>query len=124
MQATIILHKRNVADVEYTLADLTRLVGCKRRSAQLWAEAGVIKAEPETDRHGTGTHRRFSRDEAIIACMIAPFAARQVSIGGLKSIAAVLRAELVSNGSMRSVVNRAMSDEQDAIVAFKWPEAA
>ncbi|WP_394889536.1 hypothetical protein ACG873_30220 [Mesorhizobium sp. AaZ16] len=60
-----------IAMDEFSLADLTELTKSKRRSVQLWAEAGVIQAEHSTDRAGTGTHRRFSRDEATLACLIA-----------------------------------------------------
>jgi hypothetical protein len=55
---------------EFSLADLTALTKSKRRSVQLWAEAGVIRAEQSSDRAGTGTHRRFSRAEAMVACLI------------------------------------------------------
>lgn len=76
---------------EYTLADLTRITGAKRRSVQLWAEAGVIRAKRDTERRGTGTHRRFSRDEAIIACIVHAFAKQQMSIGTLLMISKVVR---------------------------------
>lgn len=76
---------------EFTLADLTKLTGVKRRTVQLWAEAGVIEAMPETERAGTGVHRRFSRQEAMIACVIAPLSLFQISIGALKGIAEYTR---------------------------------
>jgi len=77
----------------YSLADLTKLTGAKRRSVQLWAEAGVIQAKRETERAGTGTHRRFSRREAIIACIVKVFADGRVSIGVLKAIAQAVRTD-------------------------------
>jgi hypothetical protein len=78
----------------YTLADLTRITGARRRSVQLWAEAGVIRAAPATERAGTGTHRRFSRDEAIIACIVSAFARRQMPIGQLLQISSLIRSGL------------------------------
>ena len=42
----------------YTLADLERVTGAKRRSLQLWADAEVIQADPRR-RAGTGTHGGF-----------------------------------------------------------------
>lgn len=78
-------------DQEFTLADLTKMTGAKRRSVQLWAEAGVIEAMPETERAGTGTHRRFSHDEAIICLIISQFSKFQISIGKLKGMAGVFR---------------------------------
>ncbi len=76
---------------EYSLADLTRLTGAKRRSVQLWAEAGVILADPGTDRAGTGTHRKFSRQEAVIALVINPLAKLHISIGDLLKVADSVR---------------------------------
>ncbi|HEV2899394.1 MAG TPA: hypothetical protein VGX71_16480 [Pseudaminobacter sp.] len=81
---------------EFSLADLTRVTGAKRRSVQLWAEAGVIEAIPETERAGTGVHRTFSREEAIIACIITPLASMKISIGELKTLAKYVR-ELIKS---------------------------
>jgi hypothetical protein len=81
--------------------------GGKRRSVQLWAEAGAIRAFSRTDRQGTGTHRRFSRDEVIIACCINGLARRQVGIGELIRIGKGLRKFLNSGDSRREVENYA-----------------
>jgi hypothetical protein len=79
----------------FTLGEIAEIVGAKsRRVPQVWAEAGVIHAEPTTERAGTGTHRRFSRDEAVIACFIQNLARRQIAIGELKAISEKLRAYL------------------------------
>lgn len=76
---------------EYTLSDLSKVTGAKPRSIQLWADAGIIKAGAATARAGSGTHRRFSRHEAVIACILAPFAEQKIAIGGLSQIAHGLR---------------------------------
>jgi hypothetical protein len=76
---------------DYTLSDLARATGAKPRSIQLWADAGVIKADASTERSGSGTHRRFGRQEAIVACIVAPFAEQKVAIGGLIQIAQGIR---------------------------------
>jgi hypothetical protein len=78
----------------YTLSDLTRLTGAKRRSVQLWAEGGAIRAEEETERQGSGIHRTFGRDEAIIACILAPFAEMGAPIGRLIRIGNLLRDQI------------------------------
>ena len=65
--------------------------------------AGVIQAERGTERAGTGTHRRFSRDEAIIACFIRAFASRQVAIGELKAISENLRHRLIDPHVKRDI---------------------
>jgi hypothetical protein len=76
---------------EYTLSELSKATGAKPRSIQLWADAGIIKAAAATERAGSGTHRRFNRQEAVIACILAPFAEQKVAIGGLSQIARGLR---------------------------------
>ena len=74
-----------------TLADIVKATGAKPRTVQLWADAGVIVPEPGSDREGSGRHRQFSKIEVAIACIVAPFAAEKVAIGGLKAIALELR---------------------------------
>ena len=76
---------------DYSLADAVRISGGKRRSVQLWAEAAAIRAHSATDKRGTGTHRRFSRDEVIIACCLNGLARRQVGIGELIRVGRGLR---------------------------------
>jgi hypothetical protein len=94
----------------YTLADLVRVTGAKRRSLQLWADAAVILADRSTDRAGTGTHRRFSRDEAIIACVIHAFALHQIAIGELFHIAIAVRFSIRSDYPEREIRDRAARD--------------
>lgn len=95
------------AALDYSLADVVRISGGKRRSVQLWAEAGAIRAFSRTDRRGTGTHRRFSRDEVIIACCLNGLARRQVGIGELIRIGRGLRKFLNSGDSRREVESAA-----------------
>lgn len=96
--------------MEYSLADLERISGAKRRSIQLWADAGVIEANPITDRAGTGTHRRFSRKEAIITCVIRAFASHQIAIGELIEISKNLRS-FIKTGFGGQVVEDAIRGE-------------
>jgi hypothetical protein len=88
---------------EFSLADLTALTKSKRRSVQLWAEAGVIQADQSTERAGTGTHRRFSRDEAMIACLISGLTRHfQMPIGVLIQVSEGIRqTALKFDGAMR-----------------------
>jgi hypothetical protein len=109
----------------YTLADLARVTGAKRRSLQLWADAGVIRAKKGTNRAGTGTHRLFSRDEAIIACIIQAFALHQMSIGELQGIGMVLRdvfPELYAE--FNALLESAIKGEGDGTLVFEswWIE--
>jgi hypothetical protein len=74
-----------------TLSEIARATGAKPRAIQLWADAGVIIADPGTDREGSGKHRKFDRGEVIVACIIAPFAADKMAIGGLLKLSQVVR---------------------------------
>lgn len=88
---------------DYSLADLVKITGAKRRSVQLWAEAGVIRAYAATERRGTGTHRQFGRDEVIIACVVHAFACRQMTVGELLEISSATR-EFLNRGKDRDVM--------------------
>jgi hypothetical protein len=114
----------------YTLADLARVTGAKRRSLQLWADAGVIVPEKSTDRGGSGTHRRFSRKEAIIACIVHAFALHQIAIGELQEISTAIRffiltSEKPKKGRLTDVqiLESAIRGEGDATFVFEsWKE--
>ncbi len=58
--------------VTYTVADVIKATGLKRRTVQFWADKGVIHATKATRGGGHGVHRSFTRDELIIACIIHP----------------------------------------------------
>jgi hypothetical protein len=90
-----------------TLADIVKATGAKPRTVQLWADAGVIVPEAGTDREGSGRHRQFSKREAAIACVIAPFAAEKVAIGALKAIALQLRGEIELTAGGQWALNQA-----------------
>jgi hypothetical protein len=95
--------------MDFSLAQLVKVTGGKRRSVQLWAEAAAILAYPTTEKRGTGTHRKFSRDEAIIACVLNALAKRQVGIGELVRIGRGIRAFLNSGKSrveLEEILNR------------------
>ena len=74
-----------------SFSEIASATGAKPRTVQLWADAGVIIAEPGTDREGSGRHRKFGKSEVIIACIVAPFAVDKMAIGGLLNIARTIR---------------------------------
>ena len=104
--------------MDFSLSDLENLTGAKRRSIQLWADAGVIRAYPRTDRRGTGTHRRFSRDEAIVGCIIAGLAIRQRPIGELLRLSNVIR-DFLNSGKFRKSVEAAIGGK-DSLMVLRW----
>jgi hypothetical protein len=105
--------------MDFTLADIVRVSGAKRRSIQLWADAGVIRAYTSTERRGTGTHRRFSRDEAIIASIINVFNRRQVAIGELQRLSHGLR-KLLNSGKNRKDIELAISQAEPRYLIVTW----
>jgi hypothetical protein len=80
----------------YSLAEVVRRTGAKRRAIQLWADGGVIFSTIESDRAGTGNHRLFEAMEVQIAALLAPLANLSVQIGVLKRFAMVMRQSLFS----------------------------
>lgn len=87
--------------MDFSLADVARISGAKPRSIQLWADRGVIDADPSTEARGSGKHRRFSRDRVIVACIVAQFAKQGVSIGNLLNIATGVYGFLIRWGKKR-----------------------
>ena len=77
--------------MERTLAEVVKLTGAKRRSVQLWADAGIILAVEGTDRAGTGVHRRFDSDEVKLIALLVPLARWGVPIGWLRHFAKSFR---------------------------------
>jgi DNA-binding transcriptional MerR regulator len=92
----------------YTLADLTRLCGAKRRTIQLWAEAAALVAEAATERQGSGTHRMFSRDEAIICLILSRFARWNISVGQLVRIGTIMRKYVLTSQTQRDRIEKAI----------------
>jgi hypothetical protein len=87
----------------YTLADITKMTGAKRRSVQLWAEAGAIVAARATERQGSGVHREFDMDEAIVACVVAEIARFGVPIGKLVDVGDAIRRYLDPKKGRRTI---------------------
>jgi hypothetical protein len=110
----------------YNLSDLARITGAKRRSIQLWADAGAIRADKRTERAGSGVHRTFGRDEAIIACILSEFAKDAVAIGGLVKIGEGLRSYLskrIVHNVTREAIEKAITDEQKVYAFLGGNEA-
>ena len=68
---------------EYELSDIVRIMVGRKRTVQFWAEVGAIKADPVTERAGSGVHRTFSKVEVVIACVLNGFARHGISVGFL-----------------------------------------
>jgi len=104
----------------FTLADLVKVTGAKRRSLQLWADAGVIKAKKGTHRAGTGTHRLFPTEEAIVACIVHAFALHQIAIGELLNISARIRDAVRPHGKRKEAfrVDDELTDDQKKKAIF------
>ncbi len=75
----------------WTLSKVVEVTGAKRRSVQLWADAGIIRAVEGTDRAGTGVHRRFDSNEVKLIALLVPLAKWGVPIGWLRHFAKSFR---------------------------------
>jgi hypothetical protein len=75
----------------HSLADITRITGAKRRTLQLWAEAGVLLADETTERAGTGTHRQFDEKEAALATILTQLRPLRIPVGPLLEISSCIR---------------------------------
>jgi hypothetical protein len=96
----------------FTLAEVVKRTGAKRRSVQLWADAGVILGAPGTDREGTGTHREFDLAGLRIAALVVPLANMGVPIGMLRRFSAEIRSALLVAGVARLNVGAALFIEE------------
>jgi DNA-binding transcriptional MerR regulator len=76
---------------DYPPSEVSQISGATPRAVQFWADAGVLKAEPGTQRKGRGVHRRFSRDEVVVACVVRPFAAQGMTVRHLLLVANAMR---------------------------------
>jgi hypothetical protein len=106
--------------MDFTLAEIAEIARTPKRAVRLWADAGVIKADPATMDAGTGTHRRFPRKELIVACIIAPFAKQRVAIGGLMTISGRARTEI--GRESESYFEAAIAGERNFLLVF-WSES-
>jgi hypothetical protein len=104
-----------LGNMNYTLVDVVRMSRAKRRSVQLWADAGIIRAESLTERRGTGTHRRFGRNEVIIASIINVFSRRQVAIGELQRLAKSIR-KFMKAGKNRMLLEESINGNRRFLV--------
>ena len=78
-------------DGMYRLSTVADIAKAKRRSVQIWAEAGALQASEETEREGSGVHRLFPESELKIAWAIARVAECGVDIGRLLVFSSALR---------------------------------
>jgi hypothetical protein len=83
----------------FALAEIAEFARMPKRSVRLWADAAVIKADEDTVLQGSGIHRRFSRTELIVACIIAPFAKQKLAIGALNAISRNIRLSMTSTNT-------------------------
>jgi hypothetical protein len=107
---------------EFALSRIAEIARAPKRAVQLWADAGVIKADPSTMTAGSGVHRVFGRDEAIIACIVALFAKQKMAIGGLKAVSDAMRVYLRKDYPTAGVFKRAIAGEGSNYLLAYWAE--
>jgi hypothetical protein len=108
----------------YTVADVIKATGLKRRTVQFWADKGVIQATRATQEGGHGIHRSFNRTELIIACLLHPFSLgwhrnQTRSLGELKELSRMLR-DLLRTPADRDEFERAVSGKGQFYLVLTW----
>jgi hypothetical protein len=102
---------------EFTLVHIAAASGLKPRTIQNLAAAGALRANAGTDREGTGTRRRFSLEEVIIAAFLAPLSNLQMSIGTLLQVAGNIRGHM---GIYLPKFKAAMTQETREVLLIHW----
>jgi DNA-binding transcriptional MerR regulator len=110
--------------MSYSVSDIAKATGLKTRTIQFWADKGVMRASSVTTDAGKGTHRSFSADELIIACLVHPLSlghkGNQVrSIGELKEISKNLRS-LVKGQATKDYFQRAIDGKDKCFLTLIW----
>jgi DNA-binding transcriptional MerR regulator len=108
----------------YSISDIAAATALPKRTIQFWADKGVLKASALTSDAGKGTHRSFSADELVIACLVHPLSlghrGNQVrSIGELKEISKNLRS-LVKGQATKDYFQEAMAGKNTCFLTLIW----
>ena len=75
----------------FSLHTIAERTGAPIRSLRLWADAGAIRATPETNHSGRGNHRLFPGLELQIASLLTPLANFDLPIGQMVRLGEVFR---------------------------------
>lgn len=103
----------------FSLAQIVEITGSDRRAVQFWADNGALIAKAGTSRAGRGTHRRFARDEVVIACVLnAVFANSRATISVLLKLADSFRAALKYD-ALRKLVNSAIAEQKLLFMVYR-----
>jgi DNA-binding transcriptional MerR regulator len=98
--------------MSYALADLEAVTKVPRRTLQFWSDAGVIMPDQDTRQAGRGVYRRYSRDEAIIACYVRALSQMKLPVGELRQIAITFRMNLPR---FRQVIDKKIDGKADLL---------
>jgi hypothetical protein len=100
----------------YGLSELVDAAHSNRRLTQFWVECGALKPICATDRQGRGNPRRFSRDEAIIACLLTAFSLGKTTIGQLLRFSEGMRSKMLNHGPRRELIEAAIMGNKKVFV--------
>jgi hypothetical protein len=75
----------------YSASEVARLSGATLRSVRYWALTGILQPTSDSDRAGTGTHRAFTREEIVVACVVRYFSDKGLQIGQLAPLSQTVR---------------------------------
>jgi hypothetical protein len=108
-------HNHKMVSGNYGLSELVDVAHSNRRLTQFWVECGALKPIGATDRQGRGNPRRFSRDEAIVACLLTAFS-RKTTIGQLLQFSEGMRSKMLTLGPTRELIEAAIMGNKKVFV--------
>lgn len=94
------------------LKDLIALTGAKTRTLQFWSDHGVLQASADTDKQGRGAHRRYAKQEALIALIAVELDRFKIPVGELLRISQRIR------NSLNSYLAASRASDADALTAI------
>jgi DNA-binding transcriptional MerR regulator len=75
-----------MSEPTFTISQVASALGEKVRTVQFWADSGVIRAVPESDRRGKGSARRFTETELKLARIAHRLALTNSAIGEILDV--------------------------------------
>ncbi|MGO8738800.1 hypothetical protein [Rhodoblastus sp.] len=100
------------------LSQLVEIAHSERREIQFWVETGALIPEGHTHGGGRGVHRKFSRDEVIIACILRALANSGTGIHSLKFASTALRDVYLKEKGPRSYIEKSISNKAKVYLVY------
>ncbi|WP_288253512.1 MerR family transcriptional regulator [uncultured Hydrogenophaga sp.] len=101
----------------FSAKEVAKLAGVSRRQLAYWVEAGVIRAQIDTQ--GGTRRRRYSFEDLVTVRAVATFTRAGVKAAAVKATAERLRQELQIPGSIRTLSNTRLVTDGKSLFRFE-----